>query len=126
MKIRFGATEFVLLRIHFSVDLEKIPDLNYDIQIPKITALIKQWERRILTPIGRITVLKSLIVPTENYLLISLPNPRKDTITFLIMSFFFRFVWKFNCDKVKRSIVNQNFCTGSLKMLNFKNLKISL
>lgn len=88
MKIRFGATEFVLLRIHFSVDLEKIPDLNYDIQIPKITALIKQWERRILTPIGRITVLKSLIVPTENHLLISLPNPRKDTITFL-MSFFF-------------------------------------
>lgn len=70
------------------MDLEKIPDLNYDIQIPKIIALIQQWERRILTPIGRITVLKSLIVPKLNHLLISLPNPKKDTITFLNNEFF--------------------------------------
>ena len=73
----WGATEFVLLGIHFSVDLDKIPDLNYDIQIPKITALIQQWERRALTPIGRVTVLKSLnIVPKINHLIISLTNPR--------------------------------------------------
>lgn len=124
-KLDWGATEFVLLGIHFSVDLEKIPDLNYDIQIPKIIALIQQWERRILTPIGRITVLKSLIVPKLNHLLISLPNPKKDTITFLNNEFF-RFVWKSKCDKVKRSIVTQNFCTGGLKMLNFKNFIISL
>ena len=70
------------------MDLEKIPDLNYDIQIPKIIALIQQWERRILTPIGRITVLKSLIVPKLNHLLFSLPNPQKDTITFLNNEFF--------------------------------------
>lgn len=124
-KLDWGATEFVLLGIHFSVDLEKIPDLNYDIQIPKIIALIQQWERRILTPIGRITVLKSLIVPKLNHLLISLPNPKKDTITFLNNEFF-RFVWKSKCDKVKRSIVTQNFCTGGLKMLNFKKFIISL
>ena len=76
-KLDWGATEFVLLGIHFSVDLDKIPDLNNDIQVPKITSLIQQWERRALTPIGRVTILKSLIVPKINHIIISLPNPRK-------------------------------------------------
>ena len=81
-KLHWGATEFVLLGIHFSVDLDKIPDLNYDIQVSKITALIQQWERRALTPIGIVTVLKSLILPKINHLIISLPNPRKETVLF--------------------------------------------
>ena len=107
-KLDWGATEFVLLGIHFSVDLDKIPDLNYNIQIPKITALIQQWERRALTPIGRVTVLKSLIVPKINHLIISLPNPRKETVIFLNNEFY-RFIWKSKCDKVKRSIVTQSY-----------------
>lgn len=46
---------------------KQIPELNYNIQIPKISALIQQWERRILTPIGRLTVLKSLIISKTNH-----------------------------------------------------------
>ena len=61
------------------MDLDKIPDLNYEIQVPKITALIQQWKRRALTPIGRVTELKLRIV----HLIISLPNPRKETVLFL-------------------------------------------
>ena len=56
-----GSTSFNLLGIEFSVDLDKITSLNYDHQIPKVFSLIEQWKRRILTPIGRITVVKSLI-----------------------------------------------------------------
>ena len=62
-KLDWGATEFVLLGIHISVDLDKISDLDYDIQNSKITVLIQQWERNALTPTGRFTVLKSFIVP---------------------------------------------------------------
>ena len=124
-KLDWGATEFVLLGIHFSVDLDKIPDLNYNIQIPKITALIQQWERRSLTPIGRVTVLKSLIVPKINHLIISLPNPRKETVIFLNNEFY-RFIWKSKCDKVKRSLVTQSYLDGGLKMVNLNNFIISL
>lgn len=45
----WGCTTFSLLGIEFSVDLEKIVNLNHDIQIPKIKAMIQQWNRRILT-----------------------------------------------------------------------------
>lgn len=93
-KLYQRATEFVLLGIgiHFSFDLEKISKLNHNIQIPKYSALIQKWERKILTPIGRNTVLKSLIVPKLNHLPISLPNSQKDTITFLNNEIIFRFV----------------------------------
>jgi hypothetical protein len=38
-------------------------------------------EHRILTPIGRITVAKTLIIPKLNHLFISLPNPSQETIS---------------------------------------------
>lgn len=46
----------------------------YDIQLLKILAFIQQWNRRILTLIGRVTVIKTLILPKLKYLFISLTN----------------------------------------------------
>ena len=80
-KLDWGCTDFNLLGIHFSVELDKIIELNYGIQIPKIKAMIQQWRRRILTPIGRVTVVKTLLIPKLNHLFISLPNPNKETIS---------------------------------------------
>ena len=34
------------------MDLSKIVDLNFETLLPEIHALIQQWNRRILTPIG--------------------------------------------------------------------------
>lgn len=56
---KLGPTTFTLQGIHFSLKLDRIIDLKYSIQLPKITAMIQQWKRRILTPIGRVTVAKT-------------------------------------------------------------------
>ena len=69
---RLRAASFNWLGIHFPADLEDIVDINYDLQLPRIKALIKQWKRRILTPIGRITVVETIIIPKLNHFLISL------------------------------------------------------
>lgn len=79
--------------IQFSVDLHIIVDMNYNLQIPKIIALVEQWKRRILTPIRRTTVIKSLLIPKLNHLFISLPNPKKETISYLNKTIF-EFWWK--------------------------------
>ena len=76
-KLDWGATSFNLLGIHFTTDLENIVDINYSLQLPKMKALIKQWKRIILTPIGRITVVKTFIIPKLNHLFIFLPTPTK-------------------------------------------------
>ena len=42
--------------------------------------LFKQWNKRNLNPIGKITVVKSLILPVLSHLFIALPNPSIEII----------------------------------------------
>lgn len=44
----------------------------------RIKALIQQWKRRILTPFGRVTVVKTSLLPKLNHHFISLPNREDD------------------------------------------------
>lgn len=59
-KLYWGSTSFNSLGFQFSVELSEIIDISFGIQIPKIIALMEQWKRRTLTPIGRVTANKSL------------------------------------------------------------------
>ena len=61
---RLRAASFNWLGIHFPADLEDIVDINYDLQLPRIKALIKQWKS--------ITVVETIIIPKLNHFLISL------------------------------------------------------
>ena len=124
-KLDWGSTTFTLLGINFSVVLDEIPELNYNLQIPKLHALIQQWKRRVLTPIGRVTVAKTLILPKLNHLFISLPNP-KHNVNSMLTKELFKFIWGSQCDKVKRSIVTQKYTSGGLHMVNLNNFLISL
>ena len=64
---------FKLLGIHFDTELSKLIKINYKDKLDKIK--IKNWQRRQLTPIGKITVIKTLLIPMLNHLFILLPNP---------------------------------------------------
>ena len=55
--------------------------------------LFKQWNKRNLTPIGKITVVKSLILPVLNHLFIALPNPSIEIIKD-IEDMLYTFIWK--------------------------------
>jgi hypothetical protein len=48
------------------VDISKITKINYEKYLKKMKGLFKQWNKRTLTPIGKITVVKSLILPVHN------------------------------------------------------------
>ena len=124
-KLDWGSTTFNALGIQFSVDLHNIVDINYNLLIPKIIAMVQQWKRRVLTPIGRITVIKSLLIPKLNHLFISLPNPKKETISYLNKTIF-EFLWKSKIDKVKRSVITQDYSSGGLKMVDINNFITSL
>ena len=86
----WGAAEFKLLGLHFSVDLTKMPELNYSVAINKINSIIRLWKSRNVTPIGKITIIKSQLLPQFNHLFMSIITLPKvlDTINKI---FFFRF-----------------------------------
>lgn len=107
------------------MELDKITELNYNMQLPKILSLIQQWNRRILTPVGRVTVAKTLILPKLNHLFISLPTPNEAFLSSLNRAIF-KFLWKSKVDKVKRQIVTQDYTKGGLRMLDVYNFVSSL
>ena len=88
--------------------------------------IVKKWNRRVLTPIGKITVLKSLLISKMNHLFFALPNPSEKLISKL-NNVFYSFIWE-GCHKVK-SVITKDYVEGGLKMLNIefyiKALKIT-
>lgn len=51
-------TKFKLLGIQYDVDLSKIIRMNYEKKFVKIKSTVKQWKKRNLTPIGKVTLIK--------------------------------------------------------------------
>ena len=98
------------------MDLTKIIGINYGNKIQTLKNSIKLWQRRALSPLGKITVIKSLLLPKITHLLIALPNPG---ITLLqeINTLFYDFLWKGRA-KIKQSVVVKQYFEGGLKMVN--------
>ena len=89
---------------------------------------ITQWRRRNITPIGRITVIKSLLVSKFVHLFTALPDPSEAELKQL-ERLFFKFLWGGKRDPIKRAKVIQNYSHGGLRMLDLqafvKSMKIS-
>ena len=82
-KLSWGTTRFKLLGITFDVDLDKMIVIYYMDKIAQIKNSIKMWHRKFLTPLGKINVIKSLLLPQITHLLISLPNPDTEILNIL-------------------------------------------
>ena len=109
-KLQWGKTEFKLLGIVFNVDFDKMIELNYNEKIRKVENTIKLWKRRYLTPIGKITVIKTLLLPIFNHLFISLPNPTQ-TILNKLNNIFYDFLLE-GPAKIKINSYYQTVFTG--------------
>ena len=117
-KLSWGKIDFKLLGIIFHVNLDQMQRINYTDKIQKISSLIKLWKRRYLTPLGKITVIKTLLLPLLNHLFISIPNPNDQILTEL-NKIFFEFLWE-GPAKIKQNVVVKQYCEGGIKMINLK------
>ena len=62
-KLDWGPNQFMLLGINFTLNLEDILIYNFDSKIKQIQNVIKLWSLRKLTVLGRVTIIKTLIIP---------------------------------------------------------------
>ena len=126
--LKWGSSRFKLLGIKFSVDLEDIEKLNYDDKIRDIEKCLKSWYNQKLSPIGKITVIKTLIISKLNYLFLTLPQPNTILLNKLI-SELYKFIWDGNPDKINRKTLSKDYHEGGLKMPNIhayiKGLKLT-
>ena len=126
--LEWGSSRFTLLGIQFSVDLKEMEKMNYKSKFKEIENIIKAWTNHILTPIGKITVIKTLIISKLNHLFLTIPAPNKLNVDKFV-KLLFSFIWDDKPDKVKREILSQTHDLGGLKMLDIdayiKGLKLT-
>ncbi|MCU7801439.1 MAG: reverse transcriptase family protein, partial [gamma proteobacterium symbiont of Lucinoma myriamae] len=108
---------FSLLGITMSTNLRDIVDINYESKLSTIRSLFKSWSKRVLTPLGKLVVIKSLAIPKLNHLFLGLPNPTPDFIKKL-QNMCYNFLWKNGPDKIKRSVIVQGYENGGLRMID--------
>ena len=119
---------FVFLGIKFSASLLNIIEMNFNSKLEEIKKLIISWNRRLLSTAGKITVVKSVLLPKLTHLFISLPNPSQIMIKEL-EKLFFNFIWNGKNDRICRKTLIQDFSNGGMRMICLssfiKSLKIT-
>ena len=119
MHLDWGHTQFTLLGLKYDVDLQKIPLLNFQSAKIDIIKTIETWNKRNLTPFGKITIIKTYLLSKLNHLFMSIPSPSNDFFKD-ISSILYKFIWDNKPDKVKRTVLCQNYYNGGLQMIDIE------
>ena len=90
----------------------------------KVKKSIAYWKRRKLTPIGRLTVVKSILLPLFTHLFISLPNPPLTYVKSL-NDFFSEFVWN-GKPKIKSTVFIKEYNEGGINMIDIASYMYTL
>ena len=89
-------------------------DINYEIKNP-----INIWKKRYLTPIGKVTIVKTFILAKLNHLFWGLSNPTPQLLT-RIEDLCYKFYGQINMTKINTNIVTLDGQSGGLNMVNIK------
>ena len=113
-----------MLGLHFSTNLKDIPHINFTETLQKIKKEMGNWKSRLLTPFGRITLIKTLFLPKLIHLFMSLPVP--NALLKEINSLMYEFLWDSKPDKVKRKTICAEYSNGGLRMTDIFNFEKAL
>ena len=75
LEFRWNPTTFKVLGVHFSTNTEIVPSINYEGKLLEIQKVLNARSKRHLTPVGKIAVIKSLVVSKITYLTMNIPDP---------------------------------------------------
>ena len=123
-KLDWGTTEFKLLGINFSVDLRDIRGNNYTPVLKTITKTLSNWQRRNLTPIGKIAVIKTFVISALTHMFSAIPSPSSDVIMHL-NQIFYSFIWNNKPHKISKRQITNTYIKGGLQMVNLENFIMS-
>ena len=107
---------FKILGVIFCTELDNMINLNYQKVLLSIKNLINHWSKRNLTVLGRVTVVKSLLLSKLTYLILTLPDPPTEVVNDLNRTLY-KFVWK-GLDRVSRNQMIQDYNKGGVRMVD--------
>ena len=100
----------------FCTNKDDLFKLNLKPKLKQFETVLKQWQHRNLTLLGKITVIKTFALTKLIYALSSLPNPSNAVINYIEKQMY-TFLWNAKPEKIKRTTLIQNYDKGGLKRL---------
>ena len=119
INLDWNPVTFTVLGVVFSADILEIVTINFENKLNETKKVLYAWSRRSLTPFGRTTVIKSLVVSKIAHLLMNLPDPEESFLKEL-NKLLYNLLWNGKNDKI-RSGVCQAYEVGGLKMVDIKS-----
>jgi hypothetical protein len=112
------------LGIYYGHDYIECEKLNWEKKIEKMNSLFLSWSKRNLSILGKVLIIKALIMPIFTFIVSSCVIPEKYKKE--IESKCFKFIWNGKPDKVKRNTLIGDIEKGGLKMIDIESYFISL
>ena len=123
--MEWNPSKFKVLGIWFTNDGKGCERLNYTEKFEEMKKLIQLWMKRLITPLGRVAILKSLILSKLIHLWMWLPNPSQVSLDAL-QKICFVFIWREKQDRINRKTAQQHEKNGGLGVPNLKSFAMSL
>ena len=112
--------EICSLGIQFFKNPVDTIDVNCNVKLNKLQNLLNMWRPRNLSIKGKITVIKSLILPQILYICANLGVP--EWFVAKVNTFLYHFLWSAKMDKVKRNTLINKIEHGGLKMIDIESM----
>ena len=112
------------LGLWISTDRELSASLNYNEKLERVKEILRCWKYRRLTLLGKITIIKSLVVSQLVYLLSPLSSNYK--VLAEINDLLYAFLWNGKGDKIKPRVMIKDLGAGGLKMIDISSFKGNL
>ena len=95
------------LGVYFGYDKDECKKMNMEKQFIKSEKIIHSWSKKHLTMMGRITVVKTLVLPNITYVA-TVTDISKDYIS-KFKKLIYNYIWENKSEKVKRSTLSKEY-----------------
>ena len=113
LNFNWNSLKFRVLGVVFSTNVYEIVLINYENKLSEIRKLLNTWSRRNITPLGKITVIKTMVISEITHLFMNLPDPSGKILHDLDM-LLYNFLWNGKQGEIKRPGVRQAYEAGGL------------
>ena len=119
--IQWCADRFTCLGVEIPLNLDDLFRLNLPPKLEKVCHSIEMWKARNLSLVGKITVVKSLLLPQFLYMFTVLPVDIPQHFFKKVESVLYSFIWNTKKDKVKRKTMTCDYEDGGLNMAHVES-----
>jgi len=121
--IRWPNEPIKALGVYYTYDAKLLREKNFIERLNSIKKLINIWSQRGLSIYGKLTMIKSFLIPKFVFICALLPTPNEQLKQ--LNQLLFKFLCK-GTDKVRRVSVINEYGEGGLKMIHLETMVKSL